>query len=171
MAKTFEELRQAYKELLADNQQLIADNRKLRNEVAELKQLNDCYVKIIAKNQETNNKLMASVQKKTDGDYISRADAIDAVKLLQNTPNGYSDTFDKACIIGLLEELPSADAVQENNEIIKAIHTINNFLNTQGVFLATSMWRAKDGTILSCDWGYFDEGMREIEKYLKGGAE
>lgn len=66
MAKTFEELRQAYKELLADNQQLIADNRKLRQEVTELKQLNDGYVKIIAKNQETNNKLMASVQKQTD---------------------------------------------------------------------------------------------------------
>lgn len=44
-------------------------------------------------------------------DLISRADAIDAVKSLPSTPNGYSDTFDKACIIGLLEELPSADAV------------------------------------------------------------
>ena len=63
--KYHEELRQAYKELLADNQQLIADNRKLRQEVTELKQLNDGYVKIIAKNQETNNKLMASVQKQT----------------------------------------------------------------------------------------------------------
>ena len=68
MTKPFEELRQAYKELLADNQQLIADNRKLRQEVTELKRLNDGYVKIIAKNQETNNKLMASVQKQKGGD-------------------------------------------------------------------------------------------------------
>ena len=60
--KNYEELRQAYKELLADNQQLVADNRKLRQEVTELKLLNDGYVKIIAKNQETNNKLMASTQ-------------------------------------------------------------------------------------------------------------
>ena len=64
--KDHEELRAAYKELLADNQQLIADNRKLRQEVTELKQLNDGYVKIIAKNQETNNKLMASVQKQKE---------------------------------------------------------------------------------------------------------
>lgn len=72
--KNHEELRQAYKELLADNQQLIADNRKLRKEVTELKQLNDGYVKIIAKNQETNNKLMASVDslRETYGEVYER---------------------------------------------------------------------------------------------------
>lgn len=42
-------------------------------------------------------------------DLISRADAIEAVKSLPNTSNGFSDTYDKAYIIGLLEELPSAD--------------------------------------------------------------
>lgn len=40
-------------------------------------------------------------------DLISRQAAIKAVDDLQNCPNGYSDTYDKACIIGLLEELPS----------------------------------------------------------------
>ena len=114
MAKTFEELRQAYKELLADNQQLIADNRKLRQEVTELKQLNDGYVKIIAKNQETNNKLMASVQKQTGSDYISRADAIEAVEKnfirIDQIP---ICTEIRKAIIRLLKALPSADAVPQ----------------------------------------------------------
>ena len=42
-------------------------------------------------------------------DLISRADAIEAVESLPNTPNGFSDTYDKACIIGLIEALPSAE--------------------------------------------------------------
>ena len=117
MTKPFEELRQAYKELLADNQQLTADNRKLRQEVTELKQLNDGYVKIIAKNQETNNKLMASVQKQTGGDYISRADAIDAVCNAQcelDVPHYPQCDQIKYCDeIQALLALPSADAVHK----------------------------------------------------------
>lgn len=34
--KEYEELRQAYKQLLSDNQALMADNRKLRAKVANL---------------------------------------------------------------------------------------------------------------------------------------
>ena len=34
--KDHEELRQAYKELLADNQRLMADNRRLRNQITNL---------------------------------------------------------------------------------------------------------------------------------------
>lgn len=41
-------------------------------------------------------------------DLINRQDAIDAVMALPNCENGYSDTYDKAYIIGVLEELPSA---------------------------------------------------------------
>ncbi len=41
-------------------------------------------------------------------DLISRQAAIKAVYDLPNCYNGYSDTYDKAWIIGLLEELPSA---------------------------------------------------------------
>lgn len=118
VAKTFEELRQAYKELLADNQQLIADNRKLRQEVTELKQLNDGYVKIIAKNQETNNKLMASVQKQTDGDLISRADALMEL-------NGVCSNWqDDAKVADIINALPSADAepierISDNTIVVK----------------------------------------------------
>lgn len=47
-----------------------------------------------------------------NGDLISRADAIEAVESLPNTPNGFSDTYSKSCIIEILEELPSAEAEQ-----------------------------------------------------------
>ena len=41
-------------------------------------------------------------------DTISRQTAIKAIEDLQDCYNGFSDTYDKACIIGVLEELPSA---------------------------------------------------------------
>lgn len=99
-------------------------------------------------------------------------DAISREGLLKSweelSPRGRLE-FDQ--VIMTIPALPSAEAVEgEKNEILKAIYTINNFLDTQGEFLATSMWRAKDGTTLKCDWGYFDDGMRAIEKYLKGDA-
>ena len=40
-------------------------------------------------------------------DTISRRAAIKAIDDLPNCPNGYSDTYDKACIIGVLEEVPN----------------------------------------------------------------
>lgn len=42
-------------------------------------------------------------------DIISRNMAIKAIEDLPNCYNGYSDTFDKACIIGVLEELAPID--------------------------------------------------------------
>ena len=41
-------------------------------------------------------------------DYISRQTAIKAIEDMQDCYNGFSDTYDKACIIGVLEEVPSA---------------------------------------------------------------
>ena len=41
-------------------------------------------------------------------DLISRKAAIKAIEDLQDCYNGFSDTYDKACIIGVLEEVPSA---------------------------------------------------------------
>lgn len=41
-------------------------------------------------------------------DLIDRQAAIDAIEDLQDCYNGFSDTYDKACIIGALEEVPSA---------------------------------------------------------------
>lgn len=45
-------------------------------------------------------------------DLISRQDAIKAIEDLQDCYNGFSDTYDKACIIGVLEEVPRMDAVE-----------------------------------------------------------
>lgn len=45
-------------------------------------------------------------------EYIERSKAIKAIEQLQDCYNGFSDTYDKACIIGVLEEVPSADVVK-----------------------------------------------------------
>ena len=39
-------------------------------------------------------------------DLISRQEAIKEIISLPNCYNGYSDAYDKSCIIGVLEELP-----------------------------------------------------------------
>lgn len=46
------------------------------------------------------------------GDPISRQAAIKAINDLLNCSNGYSDTYDKACIIDLIDELPTIDPVK-----------------------------------------------------------
>ena len=46
-------------------------------------------------------------------DLIKREDAIEAIEELPNAYNGWSDAYDKAYIIGALEEVPSADRQQE----------------------------------------------------------
>jgi hypothetical protein len=46
-------------------------------------------------------------------DLIRRSDAIKAIEELPNAYNGWSDAYDKAYIIGTLEEVPSADRPQE----------------------------------------------------------
>ena len=45
-------------------------------------------------------------------DLIKRSDAIKAIDELPNAYNGWSDTYDKAYIIGTLEEVPKADRPQ-----------------------------------------------------------
>lgn len=42
-------------------------------------------------------------------DYISRSKLIKAVENLKDCYNGFSDTYDKACIIGLIDEQPSVE--------------------------------------------------------------
>ena len=43
-------------------------------------------------------------------EYIDRKEAIKAIESMPNCYNGFSDTYDKACIIGVLEELPAVTA-------------------------------------------------------------
>lgn len=52
-------------------------------------------------------------------EYIDRKDAIKAVEELQDCYNGFSDTYDKACIIGLLEELPNMNVEKIATEYCK----------------------------------------------------
>lgn len=55
-------------------------------------------------------------------DLIDRRVAIKAIEDLQDCYNGFSDSYDKACIIGVLEEVPSAqpEPIRVNlNEQIK----------------------------------------------------
>ena len=44
-------------------------------------------------------------------DLIKRTDAIKAIEDLPNAYNGWSDAYDKAYIIGTLEEVPSAKVI------------------------------------------------------------
>ena len=50
-------------------------------------------------------------------DLISRQAAIKEIDDLPNCYNGYSDTYDKAYIIGVLEELPTIDPVKHGKWI------------------------------------------------------
>ena len=55
--------------------------------------------------------------------YIDAEEAIKAIEDLPNAYNGWSDTYDKAYIIGTLEEVPSADVVERQKyEQIKGLY-------------------------------------------------
>ncbi len=47
-------------------------------------------------------------------DLIKRSDAIKAIEELPNAYNGWSDAYDKAYIIGTLEEVPSAEITADD---------------------------------------------------------
>ena len=95
---------------------------------------------------------------------ISRKTAIKAIEELQDCYNGFSDTFDKACIIGVLEELPPAQT-----SLIEAVKIIEGFLHGCHDSL-TSEIVTPDGIKLHTDWGYFEEGLEEIKRYAERRA-
>lgn len=51
--------------------------------------------------------------------YIDKARLIKAIEDLPNCYNGFSDTFDKACIIGVIEELPTIDPVKHGRWVMQ----------------------------------------------------
>lgn len=79
-------------------------------------------------------------------DLISRRAAIKAIDDLPNCYNGYSDTYDKAYIIGVLEELPTIDPVKHGKWCIEP-----------------------DGTVMHCNccgWAYeYYAGLEEESNY------
>ena len=50
-------------------------------------------------------------------DLISRQAAIKAIENLQDCYNGFSDTYDKACIIGVIEEVPPIEPTKHGRWI------------------------------------------------------
>lgn len=92
---------------------------------------------------------------------IDRKSAINAVLSLENCYNGFSDTYDKACIIGLLEELPKVDA-----EPVRHGHWIERYGIHDGTYYKCSVCnyncsRAKENYCSDCgakmDGGKSDE--------------
>lgn len=78
-------------------------------------------------------------------DLIDRQAAIKAIEALQDCYNGFSDTYDKACIIGVLEELPSAQHFCRECKWVKYQGSVDKYGNVE------SYWRC-------CNWdGETDE--------------
>lgn len=69
-------------------------------------------------------------------DPISRQAAIKEVEGLPDCPNGFSDTYDKACFIGILEELPTNDFTENEKKILSMLFKIlNEIIETSGGYL------------------------------------
>lgn len=51
--------------------------------------------------------------------------------------------------------------------IKEAVDVIRDFLN-RGEFIYTFEFVTSDGAHLKTDWGYFEEGLDEIERYVEG---
>lgn len=71
----------------------------------------------------------------------------------------------KRTLVHILEDLPSA---QPN--IKDAISAIRQFLD-DGNFITTCKFITKDGVCLMTDWGYFEEGLDELERYAERSEE
>lgn len=71
-------------------------------------------------------------------DLIDRQAAIKAIEDLQDCYNGFSDTYDKTCIIGVLEELPSAQRTGRWIPCSERLPVIEN--NSAKKVLVTTSW-------------------------------
>ena len=55
---------------------------------------------------------------KNYGEYIKREDVVRTIMSLPNCENGFSDTYDKSTIIGVLEDIPTAQMwIHVNNRL------------------------------------------------------
>lgn len=68
-------------------------------------------------------------------DTIYRQAAIKAIENLQDCYNGFSDTYDKACIIGALEEVPSAQP-----EIVRCRECKHRTQGVGGFYMCNRLW-------------------------------
>ena len=88
-------------------------------------------------------------------DLISRQAAIDRI---QGT--GYADAI-KNNLMLILRLLPSAQLSLKD-----AVAVIRDFLS-KSKFNYTSEFETEDGETLHTDWGYFEDGLNEIERYIE----
>ncbi len=81
-------------------------------------------------------------------DLISRLVAIKAIEDLRDCYNGFSDTYDKAYIIGALEEVPS---VQQKQRWIPVTERLPIGGDDSGAICENVCLLMNDGTV-SCGW-------------------
>ena len=96
---------------------------------------------------------LGEMRGKTMDEYILRENAIKAIIDLPNCPNGYSDTYDKECIIGILEEVTSADVV----EVVRCKDCIHH----KNAPKTTDVWCDMLDGLLPKDWFCADGERRE----------
>jgi hypothetical protein len=68
---------------------------------------NEQDMRVLLKNTERTETHSCDCERTETHDLISRQAAIDAVNGMPDCPNGFSGTYDKAAIIGILEDVPS----------------------------------------------------------------
>ena len=89
-------------------------------------------------------------------DLISRQAAINAV--CENCEYRKNEK-----VVNTLMSLPAADVPT----LKQAIDKIQSFLDDECNFLATSMCKMPDGTILITDWGYVEDGLKELSRWVQ----
>lgn len=62
--------------------------------------------------------------------------------------------------------------MSEYDAVINAVYVIYSFLKNHEETSGTSFWKSNiDGTVLTTDWGYFEEGLEQIKIYCEHLAE
>lgn len=95
-------------------------------------------------------------------DVISRNAAITTAKNAYTACGDRSKEDYRDMLIACLEELPSA---QPEITLLQATKTALEFIELCGG--TTAFLITPDGEKLSCDWGYVEEGLRELVRYAE----
>lgn len=93
---------------------------------------------------------------------IRNIEAHEHGNILVQLPNG--DIVEQ--ILGL-EDVEADKAIKLRNDVLNGLCAIEHFMKTQGEYITTGTWKAKDGTKLTTDWGYFEDGMKQLLNYLE----
>lgn len=89
---------------------------------------------------------IAATEKGEAMEMIDRKSAINAVLGLKNCYNGFSDTYDKSCIVGLLEELPTIEAIpisylKNTIDLLMKTHIDKDTAMACSIMSIIQMWR------------------------------